>query len=132
MATLSDLVEVLAAVEGLDRSSVALNARLVREAGFIKTGGRGGSAAKMSVTDAANLIIAVNASKAVADSAKTVATYGALRMLGHDRARSPSLREVLVMLIEAAGGRKLPAELLDSLDSEARAALQRALDLGNL
>lgn len=60
MALLSDLVKVVAQVEGLEEVSVGIFARHAREAGFIAQGGRGRSAAKMSIKDAANLIIAVN------------------------------------------------------------------------
>ena len=60
MALLSDLVRIVAAVEGLEEVSVGIFARHARESGHISQGGRGRSAAKMSVKDAANLIIAVN------------------------------------------------------------------------
>jgi hypothetical protein len=60
MALLSELVKIVAAVEGLDEVSVGIFARAAREAGYIAQGGRGRSAAKMSVRDAANLLIAVN------------------------------------------------------------------------
>lgn len=60
MALLSDLVRIVAAVEGLEEVSVGIFARQAREAGLIAQGGRGRSAAKMSTVDAANLLIAVN------------------------------------------------------------------------
>ena len=41
MATLSQLVDVVAAVEGLDRERVGAIARVVREAGLIATRGTG-------------------------------------------------------------------------------------------
>jgi hypothetical protein len=79
MATLSELVEAVAEVEGMDPSTVALFARTVREAGLIRTGGRGLSAAQMSCVDAANLLIAVNASLSVRDAPNTVATFRVLK-----------------------------------------------------
>ena len=60
MALLSDLVRVVAKVEGLEEVSVGIFARHAREAGLISQGGRGRSAAQMTVRDAANLLIAVN------------------------------------------------------------------------
>ena len=60
MALLSDLVRIVASVEGLEEVSVGIFARAAREAGYISQGGRGRSAAKMTVRDAANLLIAVN------------------------------------------------------------------------
>jgi len=79
MATLSKLVETVAQVEGMDPATVALFARTVREAGLIRTGGRGLSAAKMTVADAANLLIAVNASLSVREAARTVGRYRILK-----------------------------------------------------
>jgi hypothetical protein len=78
MATLSRLVETVAQVEGMDPATVALFARTVREAGLIRTGGRGLSAAKMSFADATNLLIAVNASLSVRESARTVRRFRSL------------------------------------------------------
>lgn len=60
MALLSELVQVIAKREGLEEVSVGIFARHAREAGLISQGGRGRSAAKMSIRDAANLLIAVN------------------------------------------------------------------------
>ncbi|WP_331299199.1 hypothetical protein [Methylobacterium oryzae] len=60
MALLSDLVRIVAEVEGLEEVSVGIFARAAREAGFISQGGRGRSAAKMTARDAVNLLIAVN------------------------------------------------------------------------
>jgi hypothetical protein len=68
-------VEIVARVEALDQATVSLIARAAREAGLIKTGGRGLSAAKMSFSDAANLLIAVNVSSVVREAPELVATY---------------------------------------------------------
>jgi len=79
MATLSQLVAGIAAVEGIDPERVGAIARAIREHGFIRTSGRGTSAAQMSETDAANLLIAAN----MADTARTapaaVAQYRGLK-----------------------------------------------------
>jgi hypothetical protein len=69
---------LIAEVEGLDPATVNLIAREVREAGYIKTGGRGTSAARMDVADAAALLIAVNATTAVREAALTVRRYSRL------------------------------------------------------
>jgi hypothetical protein len=79
MARLSDLVEAVAHAEGMDAATVALFARTVREAGLIRTGGRGLSAAKMNVSDAANLLIAVNASMSVRAAPETVRSFRELK-----------------------------------------------------
>ncbi len=75
MATLSELADAVAAVEGIDPATVALIARYIREAGLISTGGRGPSAATMTLTDAANLLIGVNATTTAAEAARIVPTY---------------------------------------------------------
>ena len=72
MATLTDLVRTVAAVEGLDETSVGIYARAAREAGLISQSGRGRSAASMQARDAANLLIAVNACPLAKDVAVLV------------------------------------------------------------
>ena len=79
MATLSQLVDVVAAVEGLDRERVGAIARVVREAGLIATHGRGTSAAQMGLADAANLLIAVNAAETARSAPEIVRRYRASR-----------------------------------------------------
>ncbi len=79
MATLSELVGIIAEVEGLDHANVNLIAREAREAGLIRTGGRGLSAAKMDFSDAANLLIAVNVSSIVRDVPETTMSYRKLK-----------------------------------------------------
>src|SRR5215472_8031770 len=78
MAKLSDLVEVVSSVEGVDPATVNLIAREVREAGLIKTGGRGTSAARMDFGDAAALLIAVNVTTIVREAALSVRRYSRL------------------------------------------------------
>lgn len=82
MAVITDLVQVIASVEGLDEVTVGVFARHVREAGLISQRGRGRNAAKMTVQDAANLLIAVNASGYAKDGPEAVATYRALTSEG--------------------------------------------------
>jgi hypothetical protein len=81
MALLSELVKIVAEVEGLDEVSVGIFARQAREAGHIKQGGRGRSAAKMDTEDAANLLIAVNACALAKDVATGVSTYRSLLVM---------------------------------------------------
>lgn len=69
MALISDLVSAIAEVEGLPEESVNLIARYTREAGFLSQGARGRNAPRATVSDAANLLIAVNASGCVVKEA---------------------------------------------------------------
>ena len=62
MALISDLVSAIAEVEGLPEATVGLAARYAREAGYLSTGARGRNAPRATVTDCANLLIAVNGS----------------------------------------------------------------------
>lgn len=111
MATLSDLVETIAKAEGLDPATVSLIARNVREAGLITTGGRGLSAAKMTSADAANLLIAVNATVAARHAPQTVRVYRSLEsrvgkiFLG-------KLGDAIEKMIDAILAEKLPQQFL--------------------
>jgi hypothetical protein len=75
MATIGELATIVAEAEGVDEPTVALVARYAREAGFIQKKGRGPSAASMLTADAANLLIAVNASTSTATAAEVVPVY---------------------------------------------------------
>jgi hypothetical protein len=75
MATLSELVDTVAKVTGMDPATVALLARHAREAGLIAMRGRGPSAAAMGLTDAANLLIAVNTVQHASEVARAVPLY---------------------------------------------------------
>jgi hypothetical protein len=79
MATLSQLVGIIATVEGLDRERVGAIARAVREAELIATHGRGTSAAHMGEAYAANLLIAVNAAETARIAPEIVRRYRASR-----------------------------------------------------
>jgi hypothetical protein len=79
MATLSELVAAIAAVEGIDAERVAAIGRAVREHGLIRTSGRGTSAAQMSEPDAANLLIATNTADTARTAPDAVVQYRALQ-----------------------------------------------------
>jgi hypothetical protein len=119
MATLTELIDTIADVEGLDRSAVGLIARYVREAGLIATRGRGNSAARMSLTDAANLLIGVNATTTATEAAETVSAYREFESYefftkGDPRApvKYGTLGEAIEQLIHATGSGELPEVFL--------------------
>jgi hypothetical protein len=119
MATISELAATIARVEGLDPSTVALIARYLREAGFIQKKGRGPSAARMVVSDAANLLIAVNASTTAVEANEVVPVYRELAAFGSvNKGRRSQLigtfGEALELLIEAAITGKLPDPYLSA------------------
>ncbi|WP_461653663.1 hypothetical protein [Methylorubrum aminovorans] len=72
MAVLSTLVKALAEVEGLEETQVAWVGRYLREAGLVSSGGRGRGGAQMTVTDAANLLIGVNATSTAKEAVGAV------------------------------------------------------------
>jgi hypothetical protein len=80
VALLSDLVKAVAAVEGLDRVTVEFYARSAREARLISQKGRGRGAAHMTLTDAANLLIGINASALARDVADVIPRFRALKL----------------------------------------------------
>jgi hypothetical protein len=81
MANLSDLARTIAEVEGIDEATVSLIARYVREDGLIATQGRGLSAAQMTLADATNLLIGVNATSVAASAPQAVRAYRRLHAL---------------------------------------------------
>jgi hypothetical protein len=117
MATLSELVDAIAAVEGIDPATVTLIARYVREAGLISTGGRGPSAAAMGLSDAANLLIGVNATTTAAESARTVSANRELEVFRAKTDPRPAMKygtlgEAIEQLLHAIGVGKLPDKFL--------------------
>jgi hypothetical protein len=128
MATLSQLVETIAEVEGMDAATVSLIARNVREAGLIRTTGRGLSAAKMTVADAVNLLIAVNATVIAREAAQTLRNYRRLETVvertddavvrGYARSARPAQRtrlgHALEQLIGIVSNRTVPQLYLSS------------------
>lgn len=76
MALLSALVKAIADVEGIDEVQVGWVARHLREAGLISQAGRGRGAAHMTCTDAANLLIGVNAAFSAKEAVAAVQSFG--------------------------------------------------------
>lgn len=75
MALLSKLVSTIAAVEGIDEGQVTWVARHLREAGLITQAGRGRGAAHMTINDATNLLIGVNAAASAKEASEAVADF---------------------------------------------------------
>jgi hypothetical protein len=129
MATLSELVNTVAVVTGMDAAAVALPARHAREAGLIAMSGRGPSAASMRLSDAANLLIAINTTKHASEVARAIPLYRQLVPYerdaeGNRRAleRVGRFGEIMELLIRAAGtgifpdpflGKRTPAQVKD-------------------
>ena len=120
MATPGQLVETMADVLGVPAATVSQYDRQLAEAGLRTSGGRGTSAAKVTATDAANLLIAILGSPVSGASIKVARqmceTLGALparrasstklRKFGFDSLaalpRTHTLRDAVSALIEAA------------------------------
>jgi hypothetical protein len=119
MATLGSLSSAVAAAEGLESTHVGLVARYLREAGLITMKGRGSSAAKMNAADAANLLIAVNATSVAASAASVVSYYRELEAQEVRSAKNPRPRRVLgtfgsavEAVVEAYTRAELPSQFL--------------------
>lgn len=98
MASIAELVKIVAEVEGLEENYVSVYARAAREAGFIAHHGRGRNAAKMSVRDAVNLLIAVNGSDLAKNVPAAIVDYRGLETISaivRHNVSQPSLRRVL-------------------------------------
>src|SRR4051812_27564455 len=78
MAFFNDLVKAVAEAEGMELMTVRGIGLNVRDGGYIAKSGRGLSAARMTVRDAANLLIGVNASAMAKDAASAVEPYRSL------------------------------------------------------
>src|ERR1700733_12181640 len=83
MASSTQLSECVAKQLGLSEPTIALHMRNIREAGFITQGGRGRSAAKMTASDAAHLLIASIGSLNPKDSVEVVQKYAGIGKLRH-------------------------------------------------
>lgn len=95
MALISDLVSAIAEVEGVPEATVSLAARYAREAGFLSQGARGRNAPRATVTDCANLLIAVNASGCVVKEApQAIENYRRLQLHIAHGGRSARLQSV--------------------------------------
>ena len=133
MATLTELVETIAEVEDMDPATVGLMARYIREDGLITMRGRGPSAAKMSLTDAANLLIGVNATSSAANVARSVRTYRKLHASQflsasdeHPVLMLGTLGEAIEQLLYGAGRGELPEPFLgQELDWDFQEAFSR-------
>jgi hypothetical protein len=130
MANLSELVTAIAEAEGMDPASVSLIARYVREAGFIRKKGRGTSAASMDAKDAANLLIAINASSSVREAPAVVPVYRNLIAEGDASEDFPettgTFGEALEQVIKGAIDAKLPPKILSKgVSSVVRAAFEQ-------
>jgi hypothetical protein len=79
MATLNQLIEAVAGVTGLPKANVFAYGRFARQAGLIGQAGRGRSAASMTVTDAANLLIAIGGTAVTREAGVTVETFRKLK-----------------------------------------------------
>jgi hypothetical protein len=135
MATLSDLVAVTAKVEGLDPGSVALYARHLREAGLIKTSGRGSSAAVMGLPDAANLLIGVNTAKSAPEAPRAIRQFRDLHAYDFRSETDPrpesdwgALGDAIEQLIMASGIGRIPEPFFGALDLD----LQEAFSNGDV
>ena len=99
MATPGQLVRTMADVLGIPPTTVAQFDRQLAEAGLRTVGGRGTSAAKVTATDAANLLIAVLGSPLSGPSIKaakqTCETFGSLQT--RERSEPQKFRQVRLL-----------------------------------
>lgn len=72
MATSGDLAEILTEELGMSKGTVQLYAQTIRDAGMLTKGGRGLSAAAMSISDATNWVLALCASETAAAAPEEV------------------------------------------------------------
>ena len=79
MATSGILIDEASRLLGLPRNAVALPWRVLREAGEVSKAGRGPSAAKVMVSDAAKLLIAVCSEAPLKSTLETFRLYGSMR-----------------------------------------------------
>jgi hypothetical protein len=79
MATLSDLVAVVSKLTGLPEATVFAYGRFARQAGLIQQAGRGHNAASMTISDAANLLIAVAGTAVTREAGSAIETFRSLR-----------------------------------------------------
>jgi hypothetical protein len=78
MAKLSDLIPTLAKVLPMPEQTVAIYARLLRQARLLSTGGRGPGGANMTPEDCARLLIALMAADQVKDAVPALERFWAL------------------------------------------------------
>lgn len=100
---------MVAEVLGVPEATVILHDRNLSLAGLRSMGGRGRAVARVTYTDAANLLIAVAGSRNVKDSAKTVETYRELTTSepltfndgGQEVVRGKTFDDAIATLLEA-------------------------------
>jgi len=102
MATLSDLVTALAGVTGMPEATVFAYGRFARQAGLISQKRRGRSAASMSATDAANLLIAVGATDVAREAGTAIKSFRTLER-GRLYEFAPDLSHAIVPWLEPLG-----------------------------
>lgn len=78
MASPGEMVKRIAETFGAPEATVTLHDRNLADAGLRTKGGRGRSAAKMTASDVANLLVAVAGSSMVKDAVQTVEAYANL------------------------------------------------------
>ncbi|MBT1516813.1 hypothetical protein KIP88_41135 [Bradyrhizobium sp. SRL28] len=104
MATPGQLVECVASALNVPQATVVLYDRVLAEKGLRSKGGRGKSAAKVTVEDAANLLIAIagTSSGGIATAARTVELYSGLRYQKRSSWKDLISDETPADLVEAA------------------------------
>jgi hypothetical protein len=93
MAKLSDLIPTLAKVLPMPEQTVAIYARLLRQARLLSTGGRGPGGAQMIPEDCARLLIAIMAADQVKDAVPAVDRFWSLPVKHRDTREKMPRRE---------------------------------------
>lgn len=102
MASQQQLIDIVSQMQGVERPTVEIISRNLREAGLLTTGKRGRSPAQMTVTDAANLIIGVVASKGPSAAVETVGSYRSSREERRGGGKRITFGEYLDFLLDEA------------------------------
>jgi hypothetical protein len=140
MATIGDLVRAVSEAEGLEENFVSVYARAAREAKLIAHYGRGRSAARMSPSDGANLLIGLNGSALAKEAPATIGAFRRLRlrwiwpaeqssftpeMIGRNIAFGQALERLLTAFIpDKNGGQEIDHLVVENL-SYAKGGLTR-------
>ncbi len=90
--TPGELVEVTADALRLPKVTVGAYYRLLREAGLITKGGRGRSAAELTPSDVATLLIAIMASETAVGSPERTRRFGDFQLLSQNTGQSACLQ----------------------------------------
>ncbi|WP_336489822.1 hypothetical protein [Methylobacterium nigriterrae] len=98
---MSTLVERIAEVEGIDATYASGVARYLREAGLLTQAGRGRGAAHMNITDAARLLIGLNASVTAKEAPDYTRKFGELKMIWDEYAKIGGVCEKGQLLLPA-------------------------------